>query len=152
MRDGPRHPPLVTVAALGALLAMIVVGIYVYRSTRALVDEHGSGPGGETTEVFTVNGDWDLWWSYDCSSTLGPQYPKTDTCDFSLTIKDYADCGISRTSGIVRHGGPDHGLVHYHAGGTFYFVVASYGGWTFSVTGPGRGWGVGPAPHCTNDG
>lgn len=151
MRDGPRRLPLIALGALGALIALIFLGAYVYRSAGTLVNESGSGPGGETTEVFTVSRDWDLRWSYDCSSNLGPQYRKLDACDFFLTIKEWSYCGES-LDGIIRHGGPDHGVAHYHTGGTFYFVVDSYGSWTITVSGSGRGWGVGPAPHCTNDG
>ena len=155
MRDGRRRLPLIAVGALGALIALILAGVYIYRESTSgvLVDQRGSGPGGETTEVFTVDGAWDLRWSYDCSSSLGNQYPKLDQCDFFLTVKQLSDCQVSpENQGITRHGGPDHGVVHYHAGGTFYFVVDSYGSWNFTVTGPGRASGVGPAAHCNTDG
>ena len=152
MRDGPRRLPLIALGALGAVIALILAGTYVYRGG-VLVDQRGSGPGGETTEVFTADGAWDLRWSYDCSSTLGSQYPKLDACDFFLTVKQMSDCQVSpENQGIARHGEPDQGVVHYHTGGTFYFVVDSYGSWTFTVTGSGRASGVGPWPHCTNDG
>jgi hypothetical protein len=157
MRDGPRRLPLIALGALGALIALILAGIYIYRESVSgvLVDQRGSGPGGETTEVFTANGAWDLHWSYDCSSSLGNQYPKLDQCDFSLTVKQLSDCQVSpENQGIAQHGVPDHGVVHYHTGGTFYFLVDSYGSWTFTVSGTGRGWGVGPgssygpSAHC----
>jgi hypothetical protein len=139
MRDGPRQLPLIALGALYALIALILAGIYIYRTSGVLVDERGSGPGGQTTEVFTVDGDWDLHWSYDCSSSLGNQYPKLDQCDFSLTVKQLSDCQVSpENQGIAQHGVPDHGVVHYHTGGTFYFLVDSYGSWTFTVTGSGR--------------
>jgi hypothetical protein len=100
-----------------------------------------------------VHGAWDLRWSYDCSSSLGNQYPKLDQCDFYLTVKQLADCQVSaENQGITRHGVPDHGVVHYSTGGTFYIVVDSYGSWMFTVTGSGRASEVGPWPHCTNDG
>jgi hypothetical protein len=150
VRVGPRRLPLIALGALGALIALIFVGTYIYRERGVLVDESGSGPGGQTTEVFTANGAWDLRWSYDCSSSLGSQYPKLDQCDFFLTVKQMSDCQVSpENQGITRHGAPDHGLVHYHTGGTFYFVVDSYGSWAFTVTGPGRASGVGPWPHCS---
>ena len=156
MRDGPRRLPLIALGALGALIALILVGTYIYResgSTGVLVDQRGSGPGGETTEVFTVHGAWDLRWSYDCSSSLGNQYPRLDRCDFFLTVKQLSDCQVSpENPGITHYGGPDYGVVHYQTGGTFYFVVDSYGSWTFTVAGSGRASGVGPSPHCTNDG
>jgi hypothetical protein len=139
MRDGPRQLPLIALGALGALIVLILAGIYIYRTSGVLVDGRGSGPGGQTTEVFTVDGDWDLRWSYDCSSSLGNQYPKLDQCDFSLTVKQLSDCQVSpENQGIAQHGVADHGVVHYHTGGTFYFLIDSYGSWTFTVTGSGR--------------
>ena len=117
MRDGPRRLPLIALGALGALIALILAGTYIYRESGVLVEERGSGPGGETTEVFTADGDWDLRWSYDCSSSLGNQYPKLDTCDFFLTVKELSYCQVSlENHGIARHGAPDHGVVHYHTG------------------------------------
>jgi len=150
MRVRPRRLPLIALGALGALIALILAGTYIYRERGVLVDERGSGPGGETTEIFTANGNWDLRWSSDCSSSLGNQYPKLDQCDFFLTVKQMSDCQVSpENQGISQHGAPDHGVVHYHTGGTFYFVVDSYGSWTFTVTGSGRASGMGPAPHCS---
>jgi hypothetical protein len=114
------------------------------------VGERGPGAGGQTTEVFTVDGDWDLAWSYDCSSSLGNQFPKLDQCDFFLTVKQMSDCQVSlQNHGITQHSAKNQGVAHYHAGGTFYFVVEAYGSWTITVTGSGRGLGVGPAPHCS---
>lgn len=128
----------------------MLAGAYVYRQSGVLVEQQGSGPGGETTEVFTANGDWDLQWSYDCSSGLGSQYPKTATCDFYLTVKELSYCQVSAENpGIIEHGAPNHGVAHYHTGGTFYFVVDSYGSWAFTVTGSGRASGRGPWPHCS---
>jgi hypothetical protein len=155
MRDGPRQLPLIALGALGALIALILAGIYIYRENGSggLVHQRGSGPGGETTEVFTVHGGWDLRWSYDCSSSLGNQYPKLDQCDFFLTVKQMSDCQVSlENHGVTQHGAPDHGVVHYRTGGTFYFVVDAYGSWMFTVIGSGRASGGGPLPHCSNDG
>jgi hypothetical protein len=147
---GPRRLPLIALGAVGALIALILAGAYIYRESGVLVDQRGSGPGGETTGIFTVSGNWDLRWSYDCSSSLGSQYPKLDRCDFFLTVKQLSDCGVSpENQGVTQHGGTNHGVVHNHVGGTFYFVIDSYGSWTFTVTGSGRGWGVGPAAYCS---
>jgi len=149
MRDGPRRLPRIALGALGALSALLLAGIYIYRESGsgALVDERSSGPGGQTTEVFTVDSAWDLRWSYDCTPSIRNQ------CDFYLTVKQMSDCQVSpENQGITQHGVKDHGVVHYHAGGTFYIVVglayASAGSWTVTVTGSGRASGVGPAPHC----
>jgi hypothetical protein len=153
MRDGPRRLPLIALGALGALIALILAGTYIYRergSTGVLVDTGGSGGGGQTTEVFTVDGDWDLRWSYDCSPSLRNLFRKVDHCDFFLTVKQMSDCQVSpENQGINQHRVKDQGVVHYHAGGTFYFVVESDGSWTATVTGSGRASGVGPAPHCS---
>jgi hypothetical protein len=152
MRKVPRRLPLIALGAAGALIALILVGTHIYRESGVLVDEHGSGPGGQSTEVFTTNGAWDLRWSYDCSPGPSNFFRRVDHCDFSLTVKQMSDCQVSpENQGITQHGGPDHGVVHYHAAGTFYFVVDSYGAWTATVTGPGRAWGVGPAPHCNEE-
>ncbi len=149
MRVGPRRLPLIALGALGALTAVILVGTHVYRERGVLVDERGSGPGGETTEVFTANGAWDLRWSYDCSAAPNG-FQKEPQCDFFLTVKQLSDCQLSpENQGVHQHGVKDQGMVHNHAGGTFYFVIDSDGSWTFTVTGSGRGWGVGPAAYCS---
>jgi hypothetical protein len=150
MRDGPRRLPLIALGALGALIVLILAGIYIYRErgSGALVDERSCcAAGGRTTEVFTVDGAWDLRWSYDCSPMIRNQ------CDFHLTVKQMSDCQVSpENQGITQNGVRDHGVVHYQAGGTFYVVVglayASAGSWTVTVTGSGRASGVDPAPHC----
>ena len=151
MQDGPRRLPLIALGALGALIALIVAGIYIYRESGSgvLVNETGSGPGGQTTEVFTANGAWDLRWSYDCSAASNG-FRKEPQCDFFLTVKQLSDCQVSPgNQGVTQHGVKDQGVVHNHAGGTFYFVVDSDGSWTFTVTGSGRGRGVGPAGYCS---
>ena len=151
VRDGPRRLLLIAFGALGALIALILVGTYVYRESRSpgdLVDERSCcGAGGQTTEVFTVDGAWDLRWSYDCSPMIRNQ------CEFDLTVNQMSDCRVSpENQGITQHGVRDHGVVHYQAAGTFYVVVglayASAGSWTVTVTGSGRASGVDPAPHC----
>ena len=160
MRNGPRRLPLVALGVLGVLIA-ILAGIYIYRESTsgALVDQSGSGPGGETTEVFTVDGAWDLRWSYECSSSSGNQNPNLDTCDFSMLVKRLSDCAVSpEHHGITERGAKDQGVVRYRTGGTFYLVVFIaphpyipdvIASWTVTVTGSGRASGVGPAPHCS---
>lgn len=155
MPGGRRRRALIALGTVAAFIAVIFVGTLIHRGSvglpfaGALVDQSGSGPGGETTEVFTVDQDWDLHWSYDCSSALGTQHPATGSCDFMVTVKELAYCQVSpENPGVVEHGPPSHGVVHYHTGGTFYFVVDAYGSWTVAVTGSGRASGVGPAPQC----
>jgi hypothetical protein len=161
MRDGPHRLPLIALGALGALIALILVGTHIYRESATsidgesgtspspaagvLVDERGSGPGGQTTEVFTADGAWDLRWSYNCPSSLG-----FGRCDFFVIVKQMSDCQVSpENQGIAQHGAKNQGVVHNHTGGTFYFVVDSDGSWRVTVTGSGRASGVGPWPHCS---
>ena len=156
MRDRPPRLPLIALGTLAALIALILAGTYIYRSSGTspaggvLVNTGGSGGGGQTTEVFTVNGDWDLRWSYDCSPSLWNLFRKVDHCDFFLTVKQMSDCQVSpENQGINQHLVKNQGVVHYQTGGTFYFVVESDGSWTATATGSGRASGVGPAPHCS---
>jgi hypothetical protein len=160
MRDRPRRLPLAALGAFGVLIALLLVGTYIHGEgvstvpesafTAVVLNTGGSGGGGQTTEVFTVNGDWDLRWSYDCSPGLGNLFRLVDHCDFLLTVMQMSDCQVSpENQGITGHRTKDQGLVHYHAGGTFYFVVESDGGWAATVTGSGQASGVGPAPHCS---
>ncbi len=156
MREGLRPLRLIAVGTLGLLIALILTGTHTCRESGTspaagvLVDTGGSGGGGQTTEVFSVDGDWDLRWSYDCSPSLGNLFRNFDPCDFLLTVKQVSDCQVSPVNqGIKQHRMKDQGVVHYHAGGTFYFVVESDGSWTATVIGPGQASGVGPAPHCS---
>ena len=156
MRDRLHPLPLIALGALGVLIALVLTGTHTYRESGTspaagvLVDTGGSGGGGQTTQVFTVDGDWDLRWSYDCSPSLGNLFRTFDHCDFVLTVKQMSDCQVSPDNqGIRQHRMKDQGVVHYHAGGTFYFVVESDGSWTATVIGPGQASGVGPAPHCS---
>jgi hypothetical protein len=148
MRDGPRRLPLIALGALGAFIALILAGSCTYRESGVLVDERSCcAAGGRTTAVFTVDGAWDLRWSYDCSPMIRNQ------CDFYLTVKQMSDCQISpENQRLTQHGVKDQGVVHYHARGTFYVLVAvayaSAASWTVKVTGSGRVSAVGPAPHC----
>jgi hypothetical protein len=43
MRVGPRRLPLIALGVLGALIALILAGTYIYRERGVLVDERGSG-------------------------------------------------------------------------------------------------------------
>jgi hypothetical protein len=155
MRDGPRRLPLIAFGALAAVIALIVAGTCFYGATVALVDTAGSGAGGETTEVFTADGSWDLRWSYDCSPSLSDLYPlapaaKADPCYFIVLVKQFSDCQVSLgNQGINVHAVKSQGVVHNHAGGTFYFLVEFVGRWTVTVTGKGWGSGEGPWPQCS---
>jgi hypothetical protein len=145
MRNGPRRLPLIAFGALAALIALILAGTYFYLATRALVDTGASGAGGETTEVFTVDASWDLRWSYDCSPSLSDL-----PCHLIVAVKQYPDCAISLANqGINVGGGRSQGVVHNHAGGTFYLLIDFVGSWTVTVTGSGRASGEGPAPQCS---
>jgi hypothetical protein len=149
MGDRSGRLPLIHLGAFAALVAVILAGVHIYSASVALVEVSGSGPGGETVQAFTVDGDWDLRWLYDCSSSLGDQYPKLDQCDFSVAVKQLSDCRVSSQNlGVTRHGPKNQGVVHNHAAGTFYLVVDAYGSWRVAVAGSGHTV-VGPSPRCS---
>jgi len=76
MRDGPRRLPLIALGALGALIALILAGTYIYRdfgTPGILVDQSSCcGASGQTTEVSTVDGAWDLRWTSRFTSETKP--------------------------------------------------------------------------------
>jgi hypothetical protein len=86
-----------------------------------------SGTGTKTTQKFTVLGDWDLQWIYDCSKFYGGQG--------NLQVMVYnGDGSISLANNLVNQlGSKDQGVENYHTGGTFYLVVNSECGWGIQV-------------------
>src|SRR5207237_8862632 len=93
--------------------------------------------------VFTVDGAWDLRWSYDCSPSLSDLYPlapaaKADPCYFIVAVKEFSDCAVSLANQGINvhvHGGKRQGVVHNHACGTFHFMVDFVRTWSVTVSG-----------------
>lgn len=155
MRAWPHRRALIALGALGALVALTVAGTYFHRATAGLLETSGSGAGGETTEVFTVDGSWDLRWSYDCSPSATDLYPlspaaRADPCSFTVAVKQFSNCAILLANqGVDVHDRNSQGAIHNHARGTFYLLVDFVGTWTVTVTGSGQASGAGPWPHCS---
>lgn len=96
---------------------------------RVLLDVTGSGT--TTTQKFTAPGDWNLAWSYDCSSFFG------GTGVFQAYIYN-GDGSLSLQNSLVNQlGANGHGVEHYHHGGTFYLVVNSVCSWHITATAVG---------------
>lgn len=155
MREGPHRLPLLALGAFATLIALILAGTYFFGATAALVETGASGSGGETTEVFTVDGSWDLRWSYDCSPSLTDLYPlapaaQADPCYLIVVVKQFSDCAVSLANqGINVHAVKSQGVIHNHTGGTFYFLIEFAGTWSVTVTGKGWGSREGPWPQCS---
>jgi hypothetical protein len=92
-----------------------------------------TGGGSKTTRTFTVVGDWDLNWSYDCRAALAPVGGKGN---FQVYIYN-ADGTLSFENTLINQiGDTDSGVEHYHHGGTFYLVINTLGGWKIDVNEP----------------
>lgn len=72
-----------------------------------------SGSGTKTTQKFTANGDWDLEWSYDCSSfgQAGNFQVFPDGPGFLAPVNQLDTQGS--------------GVEHYHSGGEYFLTVNS---------------------------
>lgn len=80
--------------------------------------------GTNQSQKFTVNGDWDLKWSYDCTSE--------GTGNFIVYIYN-ADGTMSTETMVNQLGASDSGTNHYYDSGTYYFSVVS-GGCSWHLT------------------
>jgi hypothetical protein len=93
---------------------------------KVLLDLTGSGT--KTTNKFRAAGDWDLSWSYDCS-TFG------QSRNFQVYVYN-GDGSLSIDNSPVNQLGKSGADVeHYHHGGTFYLVVNSECSWHVTAKG-----------------
>jgi hypothetical protein len=84
--------------------------------------------GNKTTKLFTPQGkDWDLQWSFDCTS-LG------DSGNFSARVMRQGG-GALENAVVEKINDHDSGTEHYHQGGTLYLQVVSECQWTVKVVG-----------------
>jgi len=92
---------------------------------QVLLDLQGSG--GKQTNKFTVDGLWDLMWSYDCT-VGGRRYFVAEVYDANGTI--------SHTNSPVSQLGVKHNdIQHYHQAGTYYLNILSGCSWHVTVKG-----------------
>lgn len=80
-----------------------------------------TGSGTKTTRKFTAAGDWDLAWSYDCSS-FG--------YDGNFQVFPTSSDPLATLNLVNQLGRKDSGVEHYHEGGTIYLEVNSECDWT----------------------
>lgn len=96
------------------------------KAPQTLLDLTGSGS--KSTQKFTTSGDWDLNWTYDCSS-FG------DKGNFQVFIYTGDGTMSFQNTGVNQLGSKDSGTEHYHTGGTYYLQVNSECSWTMKVQG-----------------
>jgi hypothetical protein len=81
-----------------------------------------SGSGSHSTEVFSVNQEWALDWSYDCSNF------SDGTGNFIVNVN-----GDVSTLGVNQLGSVDSGTEYFHQGGNVYLEINSECSWTVKV-------------------
>ncbi len=85
-----------------------------------------SGEGSKSTQEFTVVGDWQIQYTYNCSND-------GDRGNFQVYI-DNSDGSDSGMIGINELGASGSDTEYYHQGGTYYLEVNSECSWTIQVT------------------
>lgn len=91
-----------------------------------------SGSGSKSTQKFIVNGDWDLSWSYDCTSQMASVGGQGN---FQVYIYN-GDGSLSLQNNLINQlGKSDSGVENYHTGGTYYLQVNSVCSWKIKVNG-----------------
>jgi cytoskeletal protein RodZ len=85
--------------------------------TQTLLDVSGSGT--KTTEDFTASGNWNLNWSYDCSSFGYGQG------NFQVMVYNADGSPSFENTPVNELGKSGSDTEYYHTGGTFYLVVNS---------------------------
>jgi hypothetical protein len=91
---------------------------------KVLLDEHGNGV--KQTATFTVDGSWDLKYSFDCAS-FGYDG------NFIVTLYDPAHTNIPidvPANAMARQGGD---TTHQHRKGSYYLEINSECAWTLQV-------------------
>jgi hypothetical protein len=78
---------------------------------RTLLDVAGSGR--KTTQAFVAGGDWDLFWSYDCTKV-------GHSTNFGISAEGQ---GGSGGEGVSQLGEQEAGMVHNESGGSFQLQV-----------------------------
>jgi hypothetical protein len=85
-----------------------------------------SGSGTNSTRTFSVSGDWDMAWSYNCSNfgMAGNFIVFIYNANGSMSYSNFGpnQLGLSGT-----------GVEHYHSGGSYYLQVLSTCSWKITV-------------------
>lgn len=88
-----------------------------------------TGKGTHQTQKFTAAGDWDLHYSYDCTS-----FDSTTGGNFQVYIYN-GDGSPSDSSGVNELAVKGQSVTHEHSGGTFYLAMNSECDWHVVVKG-----------------
>lgn len=100
-------------------------GVPAPAATKVVLDLTGSGT--KTTQKFTVAGDWDLTWSYDCTA-FGQQG------NFQVFV--YQGNGSpALLTPVNQLGKTGNGVENYHSGGQYYLTVNSECSWKIQAKG-----------------
>lgn len=94
-------------------------------ATKVLLDLPGSGI--KQSQKFTAAGDWDLEWSYDCTSFSG------GTGNFQIYVYNSDNSPVDVAANALGAKGSD--VSHQHAGGTYYLKMNSECTWRVVVKG-----------------
>jgi hypothetical protein len=92
---------------------------------KVLLDVQGTGT--KSTNKFTAGGDWDLTWSYDCSS-FGSQG------NFQVILYGQNSSDLKGIP-VNELGAKGNDVTHEHDSGTFYLEMNSECAWHVTVTG-----------------
>ena len=86
-----------------------------------------TGQGSGVTPPFSTQGDWNLFWTYDCS--------KTGHKGKFEVIVFYTDGAIadSQSASVNEFGIKDSGTEQYRESGSYYLAIDSTCSWTVSV-------------------
>jgi hypothetical protein len=118
-----RNWPLLIVSAL--VIVVVAVGAYWFVTQgpgQRIVSPPGSdiasfsGEGDQTTESFTVRGQWQIHWQNEGDA-------------FAFAIDGDEDLGT-----IIEQEEPGSGVTNVVAAGTFYIVVTAEGAWSIEIT------------------
>jgi len=85
-----------------------------------------SGSGSKSTQTFTVGNNWQMQWSYDCSS-FG------DRGNFQVYIYTGDGAMSFDNNGVNQLGSSGSDMDYYHTGGSYYLEVNSECSWHIKV-------------------
>lgn len=97
-----------------------------HKEMQTLIELTGSGS--KSTEKFTVDGDWDLEWDYNCSNFGQPS-------NFIVNVFNEDATQNFDNASVNQLGATGKDVQHYHKDGIFYLQVTSTCDWHIKVKG-----------------
>jgi hypothetical protein len=86
-----------------------------------------SGSGTESTQTFTAPGEWQMNYTYDCTS-----FGQKGNFDVNIDNGNGTDSDLDGPNELGLSGSATE---YYHEGGTFYLQVISECNWTVQIKG-----------------